>query len=220
VTAARIPFDIADATLLAVHEHGIDELSFEHVARHADAPVRYVARLAATPRALAAAAMEQSYEEWRDQVPAWLPIPEGGSLAEGLTAILRDTFRGLEKPGFLKLGHLLMLQAHPGDEMDTDPRPEPSLATGIGPDTAEDPRTRFLTFRARAEDEFTAWFRHAIERDPSIPPQPEGTDRTCARLVLLAIDGFVTSHRIEGDADADAYRAMLVEVVVSALRTV
>lgn len=215
MTGARIPFDIADATLLAVHEHGIDELSFEHVARHADAPVRYVARLAATPRALAAAAMEQSYEEWRDQVPAWLPIPEGGSLADGLTAILRDTFRGLEKPGFLKLGHLLMLQAHPDDAADTDPRTEQ-----VGPETAEEPRTRFLTFRARAEDEFTAWFRHAIEHDPSIPPQPDGTDRTCARLVLLAIDGFVTSRRIEGDADADAYRAMLVDVVVSALRAV
>lgn len=201
---APLPAAIADAALLAVHEHGVEHLSFDHVARQAGVPVADVEPLAPSPAALAAGAMEQSYEEWRDQVPAWLPIPDGGSLAEGLTAILRDTFRHLESPGFLRLGHLLMLQAHPVEADQGESLP--------------DPRSTFLEFRGRAEDEFTAWFRHAIERDPTIGPQRQGTDRLCARVVLLSIDGFVTGHRIDGGSDPDTYRAMLVDVVVSALR--
>lgn len=208
MTGARLPSAIADATLLAVHEHGLDLLSFEQVARHADVPVDDVSAHAATPAVLAAAAMEQSYEDWRDHVPAWLPIPEGGSLGEGLTAILRETFRHLDEPGFLELGHLLMLQPHRQESADEDEDDAPA-----------DPRTTFLDFRGRAEDEFTAWFRHAIDRDPTIGPQERGTDRLCARLVLLAIDGFVTGYRIEGTDDADSYRALLVDVVVAALRS-
>ncbi len=210
MTAGTLPATIADAALLAVHEHGVEHLTFEHVARHADLPVAEVEALATTPAALAAGAMEQSYEAWRDQVPAWLPIPEGGSLAEGLTAILSETFRHLESPGFLQLGHLLMLQAHPVDFEDSDDSDEA--------EAAPDPRSTFLEFRGHAEDEFTAWFRHAIERDPTIRPQQHGTDRLCARIVLLSIDGFVAGHRIDGGTDPDTYRAMLVDVVVSALR--
>lgn len=210
MTGGRVPSALADATLLAVHEHGLDRLSFEHVARHAHVPVEEVAGLAETPAVLAAAAMEQSYEDWRDLVPAWLPIPEGGSLAEGLTVILRETFRHLDTPGFLELGHLLMLQPHRPEESDEDDEDDEPPA---------DPRSTFLDFRGRAEDEFTAWFRHAIDRDPTIGPQERGTDRLCARLVLLAIDGFVTSYRIEGVDDADSYRALLVAVVVAALRS-
>ncbi len=210
-TFEHIPVGIADATMLAVHEHGLEDLTFEHVARHADVPLPEVERLAATPGALAGAAMEQSYEDWRDQVPAWLPIPEGGSLAAGLTAILRDTFRDLKDPDFLRLGHLLLLQPH------EDPATQEEPGDRRGP-SQPGPRATVLDFRARAEAEFTAWFRHAIDRDPTIGPQQEGTDRLCARLVLLAIDGFVTGHRIDGDTDPDVYRAMLVEVVVAALR--
>lgn len=210
-THAHIPPGIADATLLAVHEHGVEDLTFHQVARHAGVSVAEVEGLAATPGALAGAAMEQSYEDWRDQVPAWLPIPEGGSLAEGLTTILRDTFRDLEDPDFLRLGHLLMLQPHAPVE-DTPDVDDPVTAGQPGP------RATILGFRARAEAEFTAWFRHAIDRDPTIGPQQEGTDRLCARLVLLAVDGFVTGHRIEGNTDPDVYRSMLVEVVVAALR--
>jgi AcrR family transcriptional regulator len=213
-TSGHIPAGIADAALLAVHEHGLEDLTFEHVARHADVPLPEVERLATTPGALAGAAMEQSYEDWRDQVPAWLPIPEGGSLAEGLTAILRDTFRDLKDPDFLRLAHLLMLQPHGASADTNETRAERPPVTPGEPG----PRETILGFRARAEAEFTAWFRHAIDRDPTIGPQQEGTDRLCARLVLLAIDGFVTGHRIEGDTDPDVYRAMLVEVVVAALR--
>jgi AcrR family transcriptional regulator len=212
--AEHIPPGIADATLLAVHEHGVEDLTFEHVARHADVPLPEVARLAPTPGALAGAAMEQSYEDWRDQVPAWLPIPEGGSLAEGLTAILRDTFRDLKDPDFLRLGHLLLLQPHASSGGVHATRTD-GHAGSVG---EPGPRETILGFRARAEAEYTAWFRHAIDRDPTIGPQQEGTDRLCARLVLLAIDGFVTGHRIEGDTDPDVYRAMLVEVLVAALR--
>jgi AcrR family transcriptional regulator len=202
----QVPKTVADATLLAVHEHGLERLTYADVARHADVPVPEVTRLAESPAALAAAAMQQSYEDWRDQVPAWLPIPGGGSLAEGLTGILRETFRHLEDPSFLRLGHLLMLQPHPEEPADDD-----------GP--APDPRATFLDFRARAEDEFTAWFRHAIDRDPTIGPQERGADRMCARLVLLAIDGFVIGHHLEGgDHDADSYRTMVVGVVVGGLR--
>lgn len=210
-THQQIPSGIADATLLAVHEHGLEELTFDHVARHAGVPLPEVERLAETPGGLAGAAMEQSYEDWRDQVPAWLPIPEGGSLAEGLTTILRDTFRGLEDPDFLRLGHLLLLQPHEEPVVPEQPR-DPTVPR------PPDPRATVLDFRARAEAEFTAWFRHAIARDPTIGPQQEGTDRLCAQLVLLAIDGFVTGHRIERDTDPDVYRAMLVEIVVAALR--
>lgn len=210
MSGRRLPSNIAAATLLAVHEHGLDLLSFEQVARHAHVTVAEVAGLAARPRDLAAAAMEQSYEDWRDQVPAWLPIAEGGSLGEGLTTILRETFRHLDEPGFLQLGHLLMLQPHRQGSADEDEDDD---------DAPTDPRTTFLDFRARAEDEFTAWFRHAIDRDPTIGPQERGTDRLCARLVLLAIDGFVTGHRMEGYDDADSYRALLVGVVVAALRS-
>ena len=206
----RVPDVIADATLLALHEHGVDALTFEHVARHAGVAVARVEGLAPTPASLAGVAMEQSYEDWRDQVPAWLPIPEGGSLADGLTAILRDTFRYLKDPDYLRLGHLLMLQPHPDDEDLVDGGQAPGARPG--------PRATVLELRARAEAEFTAWFRQAIDRDPTIGPQPSGTDRLCAGLVLLTIDGFVTGHRIEGDTDPDVYRALLVEVVVGALR--
>jgi hypothetical protein len=201
----RVPTGIADATLLAVHEHGLERLTFDCVAQHAGVPVSQVEVLTDSPASLASAAMAQSYEDWRDQAPAWLPIPEGGSLAEGLTEILRDTFRHLADPGFLSVGHLLMLQPHPEED-------------GEGVPDAAHPRKVFLELREQAEHEFTAWFRHAIERDPTIRPQEQGTDRMCARLVLLAIDGFVTGHRLDGDTDPDAYRAMLVDVVVSALR--
>ena len=142
-TWEHIPSGIADATLLAVHEHGVEDLTFEHVARHAGVPLPEVARLAPTPGALAGAAMEQSYEDWRDQVPAWLPIPEGGSLAEGLTTILRDTFRDLKDPDFLRLGHLLMLQPHENPAT----RWQPADRTG---DPGEPgPRETVLAFRAR-----------------------------------------------------------------------
>lgn len=208
MTSAPIPPAIADATLVAVHEHGVEALTFAHVGRQAGVPETEVESIAATPAALAAHAMEQSYEAWRDQVPAWLPIPEGGSLAEGLTGTLRDWFRHLDSPDFLKLGHLLMLQQH---------TPEPDDAAHALEPVA-DPRTTFLEFRGHAEDEFTAWFRHAIERDPTIGPQERGTDRMCARLVVMAIDGFAAAHRIDGGSDPDAYRAILVDVVVSALR--
>jgi AcrR family transcriptional regulator len=207
VTAVTLPATIADATLLAVHEHGVERLTFEHVARQADVPLEDVRSLAPTPAALAAGAMEQSYEAWRDQVPAWLPIPDGGSLADGLTTILRDTFRHLQSPGFLQLGHLLMLRAHTSEPDEVEQA-----------DDVPDPRSTFLQFRGHAEDEFTAWFRHAIERDPTLGPQQRGTDRLCAQIVLLSIDGFVAGHRIDGGADPDAHRAVLVDIVVSALR--
>lgn len=200
----RLPRALADATLLAVHEHGVGDLTFEHVAAHAGVPVGKVTGLAASPAGLAGVAMDQVYEEWRDRVPAWLPIPVGGSLAAGLTEILRDTFRGLAD--LPPVGHLLMLQPHsPVDDV---------------PAGALDPRTVVMNFRAHAEDEFTAWFRQAMERDPTIGAQPQGTDRLCARLIILAMDGFATVRRIEAqaDPDPDAYRATLVRVVVEALR--
>ena len=76
-----------------------------------------------------------------------------------------------------------------------------------------------VQLRDQAEDEFTAWFRQAIERDPTIEPQERGADRLCARLVILAMDGFVLGRHLGSAVGPDDFRAMLVEVVMGALRS-
>ena len=200
---ATIPDLVAEAALLAVHERGWERLTFDDIAQHAGVSVDKVQPLAHDAPALVRAAVEQTYEGWRDEVPAWLPIPEGGSLSVGLQDILRATWRQVQSPGVPRLGHLLLLQTHAGE---TD-----------GADDSS-PRTVIAGFRAYAEDEFTAWFRQAIARDPSIGPQALGTDRLCAPLVILAFDGLLLATRLDGHADPDAFRRMLVGIVVGALQ--
>ncbi len=201
---ATIPDLVAEAALLAVHERGWEELTLDDIAQHAGVSVDKVQSLALDAPSLVRAAVEQTYENWRDEVPAWLPIPEGGSLAEGLQDILRTTWRQVQAPGVPRMGHLLLLQTHTGE---TD-----------GADDSS-PRTAIAGFRASAEDEFTAWFRQAIARDPSIGPQALGTDRLCAQLVILAFDGLLLGSRLDGQVDPDAFRRMLVGIVVGALQS-
>ncbi len=204
----KIPGVIAHATLLASHEHGPDPLTFEVVARLAGVPVAEVAGYAETPQRLTQIAMRQGYEAWRDSVPAWEPIPRGGSLALGLTGILGETWRRLDVPDFV-FGLLLLLRPHE----------QPEAGADAEPDEEGDARSTVIQLRSQAEDEFTAWFRQAIDRDPGITPQERGADRLCARLVILAIDGFVLGRHLGSDLEADVFRAALVNVVSAALRS-
>lgn len=205
-----IPRPVAHATLLAAHEHGPHSLTFEVIADLAHRPVAEVARLAESPEALARETMRQGYEQWRDSVPSWQPIPPGGSLERELSAILRDTWRGLDVPDLL-LGQLMLLQS---PVLADAPEPEEPLDASAVPDA----RSTVVQLRDQAEDEFTAWFRQAIERDPTVGPQERGTDRHCARLVILAMDGFVLGRHLGSPVGPDDFRAMLVEVLMGALR--
>lgn len=206
-----IPRLVAHATLLAAHEHGPQALTFEVIADLAHCPVAEVARLAESPAALARETMRQGYEQWRDSVPSWQPIPPGGSMERELSTILRDTWRGLDVPDLL-LGQLMLLQ--PGVLADAS---EPEDPLDVSP--VLDARSTVVQLRDQAEDEFTAWFRQAIERDPTIGGQERGTDRLCARLVILAMDGFVLGRHLGSAVGPDDFRAMVVEVVMGALRS-
>lgn len=210
----HIPRLVAHATLLAAHEYGPRSLTFEVVAHLAHRPVAEVAALAESPAALAQETMRQGYEQWRDSVPSWQPIPPGGSLERALTGILRDTWHGLDAPD-LVLGELMLLQ--PAVLADSAEAGAARTAEVGAP--ATDARSTVVQLRDQSEDEFTAWFRQAIERDPAIGPQERGTDRLCARLVILAMDGFVLGRHLGSPTRPDDFRAMLVEVVMGALRS-
>lgn len=214
--AGPIPRLVAHATLLAAHEHGPQSLTFEVIAHLAHRPVAEVAALAESPAALAQETMRQGYEQWRDSVPSWQPIPPGGSLERALTGILRDTWHGLDAPD-LVLGELMLLQPAVLADSAGAGAAVPAGVPGATP--APDARSTVVQLRAQSEDEFTAWFRQAIERDPAIGPQERGVDRLCARLVILAMDGFVLGHHLGSPVPPDDFRAMLVEVVMGALRS-
>ncbi len=214
----EIPAAILHATLLGSHQRSADSLTFEVIAEIAGVPASTVEQHAETPQELVRKALRQGYEEWRDSVPTWQPIPPGGSLAAGLTGILRDTWRGLDVPDFA-LALLLLLRPDEQQEP-VEPEPDPVVEVGATLGRGDDPadaRGTVVMLRTQAEDEFTAWFRQAIERDPAIGPQELGIDRLCARLVILCLDGFVLGRHLGSPLEPDDFRAMLVNVVVAAL---
>lgn len=176
-------------------ECGYEATTISKVTKRSGLPVSSVYWFFRDKDQLMAEVVQHSFDEWIVRQPVWEAEGDHRSVGERLRAILSRSVRTLpEAPDFLRIGHMLVLQAR---------EVEPAG------------RQNFLEVRARVEDAIAQWFRaeldkRTLKRHPELPVD-------LARVVIAATDGLFLAHQIDEGWDPDEYVDMIVAVVEAAL---
>lgn len=176
-------------------ECGYEATTISKVTKRSGLPVSSVYWFFRDKDHLMAEVVQHSFDEWIVRQPVWQVEDGRAPLGERLRTILARSVATLpEAPDFLRIGHMLVLQAR-----------------SVEPEA----RQNFIEVRGQVEVAITAWFhdqldRRTLKRAPDLP-----TD--LARLVIAATDGFFIAHQINEAWDADEFVDMIVNVVEAAV---
>lgn len=176
-------------------EVGYEGTTISRVTQRSGLPVSSVYWFFTDKDELMAEVVRHSFEGWLAVQPAWSQPLQGTSLAEGLTAVLQRSARGLAAASdFLRIGHMLTLQT----------RTTESAA-----------RTLFLDIRAGTEQTITDWFGANLPA-AVLGRRPE-LSRDLARVVMAATDGLFLAQQIDDFWDPDEVVTLVVDIVTAAI---
>lgn len=167
---------IIKATLEVASKLGYDGTTLGRVTKRAKVPMSSIYWHFANKDELLAAALRQSYEQWRRRAPKEYP-DSSGPLAERLVAHLFVRRHLTKRPPYWHLGLMLALEQR-----------------------AEEPaaRAEFRTIRAEAVDQFRRWWANALDL-----PQDSETPAVLGQLTLAALDGLFIAWRDDEAIDLD-----------------
>lgn len=200
MTAVMEPTDgsrlrILKAAAEIAAECGYEATTISKVTKRSGLPVSSVYWFFRDKDHLMAEVVRHSFDEWIVRQPVWEVPDKRGPLGERLRGILGRSVRTLaEAPDFLRIGHMLVLQAR---------------------EVEPEGRQRFIEVRAQVETSIAEWFRGQLDkrllrRRPELPVD-------LARLVIAATDGYFLAHEIGEAGDADEFVDMIVSVVDAAV---
>lgn len=176
-------------------ETGYEATTISKVTKRSGLPVSSVYWFFRDKDHLMAEVVQHSFDEWIVRQPEWQVEDDGAPLGERLRRILARSVATLpEAPDFLRIGHMLVLQART-----------------VEPEA----RQNFIAVRDRVETAISQWFREQLDKRTlkRAPELPEDL----ARLVIAATDGFFIAHQINEAWDADEFVDMIVAVVEAAI---
>ncbi|WP_148574693.1 TetR/AcrR family transcriptional regulator [Nocardioides caldifontis] len=190
---------ILEAAAEVVSEHGYAGTTIARITERCGLPASSVYWFFEDKDELLAAVVLHHYEGWLERRPQWRPVGPGEDLVAVLDELLRPWFRDLgEATAYLRLGQSLLLE----------PREHDSAA-----------RTRFVALRREGMQVFEEWFATELRRSGAAGERPpEEVAAELARLLVVATDGLVLSHRAGEGLDSDLFLDLLLDTVAEVLQ--
>jgi AcrR family transcriptional regulator len=185
---------LAAAAAIAA-ESGYEGTTISKVTRRSGLPVSSVYWFFKDKDELVAEVVRHSFEEWIAGQPDWAPVSSGGSLPDGLRAVLDHSVRSLTlAPDFLRIGQMLTLE-----NRETEPAA----------------RARYVQIRATVEERITAWFAAGL--DAQLQTRRPHLARTLARFLIASTDGYFLATQIDEPWEPAELVDLLVGTVEAAL---
>lgn len=189
---------VLEAALEVVAREGYIGTTVELVAEEAAVPTSEILAAAEDLDDLLAEAILQGYETWRAQSGEdWQPLVEGDSMVAALRAALHRQARALADPPPLVVVGMGVVMLDLPDDL-------PAVRACRG-------------HREQAESELTAWLRHAVDRDPTMPDCRPERAQQCAQILMSAFEGYLVARLAGEEIEPDGFAEVLLGLLLHAL---
>lgn len=180
-------------------ECGYEATTISKVTKRSGLPVSSIYWFFRDKDHLMAEVVRHSFGDWIVRQPVWeVEADDRRTLAERLRTILARSVRTLpDAPDFLRIGHMLVLQAR---------------------EVEPEARQYFLEVREQVEGDIAAWFRGQL--DEAVQRRAPDLSVSLARVVLAATDGLFLAHQLDEEWDPDDYVDLIVSVVEASVAEV